>query len=279
MTTETLHDCPDCGRKNFSSRGIKSHVCRPEKTTTTALPMSKKETQLVPVIRSFTELELTGTPTGGADAVIGAKLTELYNDAQAAELAILRFGAAFWAVEQTIRATCGAVSGGRGNEGGFKLWMRSHAPEIAETTARRYRDIAEATARKFQIADPVRVFSLPASELDQDDQDKRAAVVDFIANKSMRGLQLELGIITPKLGGARTPGEKIALPVLTAEQLANQTSDEVGQAIERIESLLIQQNVLQHMIRRPEFIRGVIEALNGIATRVEKAAKPLLLTA
>ncbi|MCS6275907.1 MAG: hypothetical protein H2171_01095 [Opitutus sp.] len=243
--------------------------------------MPKKEThQLVPVIGSFTSLELTGTPTGGGDAAIGQKLTELYNDAQAAELAILRFGAAFWAVEQGIKSTRGFNSPKAGAGAyGFNNWLADHAPEVAITTARRYRDIAEATARKFQIADPVRVFSLPASELDQADQDKRAAVVDFIANKSMRGLQLELGIITPKLGGARTPGEKIALPVLTAEQLANQTSDEVGQAIERIESLLIQQNVLQHMILRPEFIRGVVEALNSIATRVEKAAKPLLQAA
>lgn len=206
MTAETLHDCHYCGRKNFTARGIKAHVCRPDKNTPEFPSMPKETThQLVPAIRSFTELELTGTPTGGADAAIGAKLTELYNDAQAAELAILRFGAAFWAVEQGINGTR-AVNSPKAGAGayGFKNWMADHAPEINERTARRYRDIAEATAEKFMIADPVRVFSLPFAELDQDDQKKRAAVVDFIANKSMRGLQLELGI--GGRGGSPTRG-------------------------------------------------------------------------
>ena len=206
MSTETLYDCHGCGRKNFTARGLKAHVCRPDKNILPFPSMQKETThQLVPVISSFTELELTGTPTGGADAAIGAKLTELYNEAQAAELAILRFGAAFWAVEQGVLATCGQNSPKSGPGAyGFISWMRDHAPEVAITTARRYRDIAEKTAEKFKISDPVRVFSLPASELDQDDQDKRAAVVDFIANKSMRGLQLELGI--GGRGGSTTRG-------------------------------------------------------------------------
>lgn len=43
MSTETLHDCAACGRKNFSSRGLKAHVCRPEKAQ--QFPMSKPEKQ------------------------------------------------------------------------------------------------------------------------------------------------------------------------------------------------------------------------------------------
>ncbi len=43
MSTETLHDCAACGRKNFSARGIKAHVCRPEKAQ--QFPMSKPEKQ------------------------------------------------------------------------------------------------------------------------------------------------------------------------------------------------------------------------------------------
>ena len=88
-------------------------------------------------------LEITGSPFGTDDTAVGEKLTQLYHEAQAAELAILRFGAAFWVVEQKVSATCGANSPASGpGSYGFKSWLRDHAPEIAETTARRYRDIA-----------------------------------------------------------------------------------------------------------------------------------------
>ena len=26
--TETLHDCPKCGRKNFTTAGLRAHVCK-----------------------------------------------------------------------------------------------------------------------------------------------------------------------------------------------------------------------------------------------------------
>jgi hypothetical protein len=48
MSTETLHDCHGCGRKNFTARGIKAHVCKPDKNilpfpsmTTTTLTTTK----------------------------------------------------------------------------------------------------------------------------------------------------------------------------------------------------------------------------------------------
>jgi hypothetical protein len=137
------------------------------------------------------------TPSfGTTDAEVGQKLTALYHEAQAAELAILRFGAAFWAVEQGVNATRGVNSPKRGpGSYGFANWLRDHAPEIAEGTARRYRDIAEATAERFKIEDPVRVFSLPAAELAPAEAKQQAKVIDFMAGHSMRGIQMELGLI------------------------------------------------------------------------------------
>jgi hypothetical protein len=160
---------------------------------------------IVPSVRSLTALEITGTADGAPDKAVGAKLTELYHEAQSAELSILRFGAAFWAVEQAVLATRGQNSPERGPGAyGFSSWLRDNAPEIALATARRYRDVAEATAQRFKITDPVRVFSLAPEKLDDAERAKRDKVVDFVADKSMRGLQLELGLVTTR-GGDNTP--------------------------------------------------------------------------
>lgn len=132
------------------------------------------------------------------DAAVGRELTALYNDA---EMSILRFGAAFYAVEKIVNATRGVNSPKRGpGSYGFANWLAEHSPEIAEGTARRYRDIAEAVAQKFKIADPVKFFNAPAAELDEKDQAKRAKVIDFVADKSVRGLQLELGLVANRGG-------------------------------------------------------------------------------
>ena len=184
--------------------------------------MSKTALQIVPAT-PFAGLNITGSPTGIGDRKVGQKLTALYRDAQAAELAILRFGAAFWAVEQVVLSTCGQNSGPGAY--GFASWLRDHAPEISRTTAIRYRDIAEATAEKFKIADPVRVFSLPVEELDEQERAKREKVVEFVADKSMRGIQLELGLVESRGRGGYHPSE-----VAVARWLEEHHADLAGTA-------------------------------------------------
>ncbi|MDR2982327.1 MAG: hypothetical protein LBV12_08795 [Puniceicoccales bacterium] len=128
-------------------------------------------------------------------AEIGAQLTILYRDAQEAELKILRFGAAFSAVEQNL-STRGQVSGGRGNKGGFAEWLRTYAPDISRPTAIRYRDIAIGIAEKFNIIDPVAFFDADPKTLPAPEQKKREKVLEFVSEKSVRAIQLELGLTT-----------------------------------------------------------------------------------
>ena len=42
------------------------------------------------------------------------------------------------------------------------------------------------------------------------------------------------------------------------------------------EELLLKENAMQHLAGYPHEIRGVVEALNELSTKVSKAAKPLL---
>lgn len=146
------------------------------------------------------------TLTAENHAQVGKELTRLYREAQAAELAIVRFGAAFWAVESELTRRRGDAEnetvatrghGGKfGDKGsGFKGWLEEYAPEISRTTARRYRDIAAALIEKFQIENPVEFFSAAPEALPASAQKKREEVIEFIASKSVRAIQMELGLI------------------------------------------------------------------------------------
>lgn len=101
----------------------------------------------------------------------------------------------------------------------------------------------------------------------------------FIGDSSFSELLAEHGIKeTAALGGARTKGKggKGAQP--DAEQLYLFARDEIGEVIERAETLLIKENRLQYLVAHPEEVRGVIYALNTLAEKVESAAKDFLKT-
>jgi hypothetical protein len=139
-------------------------------------------------------------PLTAADHIrLGAELTALYQEALVGHLRVLAFGAKFLEVEANV-STCGQVSGGRGNKGGMSDWLRAHAPEVSRSTAYRFRDIAEAVAKKFKLAEPARVFALTAGELTPKEQRARKKVLAFTEEKSLRGLQLELGLVATRGG-------------------------------------------------------------------------------
>jgi hypothetical protein len=64
---------------------------------------------------------------------------------------------------------------------------------------------------------------------------------------------------------------------LTPEQLYEQSRDEIGGAILRLENLLLTENRLQYLAGHPE-LPGVVESLETLAKKIRKAATPLLET-
>ncbi len=135
----------------------------------------------------------------GDHAQVGAQLTALYRAAQDAELAILRFGAAFWWAEENCAHLHSFTAGGpgRGKKGGFADWLRRHAPEVERTKAIRLRELAKAIAEHHQLggaAETVSLLETDPATLAPADQAKREEVRAFVAEKSVRALQLELGL-------------------------------------------------------------------------------------
>lgn len=133
------------------------------------------------------------------DAALGSELTALYHDANDGFRRVLRFGARFLQIEASVTMeTPGRDQAGQFKDsgGGMKGWLEAHAPQIARSTAYKYRDVTEALAKKYQIADPVLCFSAPASELPEAEAAQQAKALDFVAEKSIRQVQLELHLIT-----------------------------------------------------------------------------------
>lgn len=172
----------------------------------------------------------TNSPTSLSPADhqrLGAELTSLYHDAVEGNMRILAFGARLLEVEQVV-STCGIVNPlsckSSKSGGGLKAWLAENAPEISIGTAWRWKDIAEATAEKFKIKNPAAIFGSDAKSLGDADRAKREKVATFVAEKSQRGLQLELGLATRAASGGDTRSAKAR-----AEQAArgHVPSDEV----------------------------------------------------
>jgi len=172
-----------------------------------------------------TKNELATTPTATLTPAehkqLGEELTALYQDAIDGHLRVLAFGARFLAAENIV-STCGnfnLLSCSSSRKGtGMKAWLAQYAPEISQPTACRFRDIAQAVADKFKIADPARIFTTTPKELLPADLKKRETALEFTAEKSMRAIQLELGLIVRKTEAQRI-GEKIAEARARGEKL------------------------------------------------------------
>lgn len=166
--------------------------------------------------------------------------------------------------------------------GEFLPWLKSRtAKEVGYTNctfmmrlAREWID-ASKVARKEAAALPDNQFAL-----DTQDAAMRRLVANaekFVGKLSWTELLQKHGIKEQaKLGGARARNTANDTAPTDPEQLELFALDEIGGAILRAEQLLIAENRLQHLVKRPEAIRGVVESLRKLADQVEAAAKPLL---
>ncbi|EIP99478.1 hypothetical protein OpiT1DRAFT_03996 [Opitutaceae bacterium TAV1] len=239
-----LHTCPRCGVPGFTAAGLKRHFRHDHPSPfPPALTMPKKPlknvtaTAIVPA--GSAPLVLNRTEIAAGDhAQIGQQLTALYREAQDAEVAIIRFGAAFWFVENEIVSGTRAGNSPKRGPGsyGFESWLRDNAPEISFRTARRYRDLAEAISAKYRLGgakETCELFDASPEQLPPDWQAKREKVRSFISDKSVRALQLELNLASapaPRNVDPKT-GKRIHYPTtktkaeLQAERLAVAKAD------------------------------------------------------
>jgi len=195
-TTELLHTCPTCNTPNFTARGLKAHRCNGIDRSV-ALPVGAPD-------MGTSEQIVVATGQVSDDAVMGAQLTEQYHRAVGAMTEILRFGAMMMMLQQN-HSTRGVVSGGRGKKGGLNEWLRTYAPEVKQSTAYRFMNVALAVSEKFELPKKVSFIDLaskPADELPKKLQKKQLELWDFVNGTSQRSW---LDQFTPKGGHRERP--------------------------------------------------------------------------
>jgi hypothetical protein len=135
---------------------------------------------------------------------MGAQITAQYLKTEVAQLEIITLGAMLAQIEALdVGGTlCHQPQGGRYLKGsGLKPWLAKYAPDVDYTKARRYRDIAQELVRKFSLKSAERLELIATTDekelkdLDPALRKKRAKVVNFVSEKSVRAMQLELGLI------------------------------------------------------------------------------------
>lgn len=197
---EQLHDCPKCGRKNFTAGGLRAHACRPLTLETLAV--------LPPV-------------AGSEDAVMGRQLTEQWERVKASRREDLIFGA----MMLKVRERCECVSA-RGHTpfskgDGVKGWLDEHAPTVSRSVAYRLMEIAEGVKEDFALKkiDLEALLTAQVEGLDSKLAAKRAKIEEVIEGKSQRQLLLEFGSGEAKdRGGHREKKESGTTTGMTPEE-------------------------------------------------------------
>lgn len=211
MSNETLYDCPECGGKNFTARGLTAHAC------------AKRQAKALAVV----------TTPAVNDAEMGAQLTTQYHRAVNAMPEILRFGAMMIRLREHLSGSNAHVGhkalpkGVNAHDGGVKAWLEKHAPEVKRTTAQRFEDVTLSVAQDYaqlvgakvakQYALPELVSADPA-KLPPAIAKKQQALFDHVSGTSQKSW-LDKFRPAKERGGNRHTGAKRATRPLSAEEI------------------------------------------------------------
>lgn len=220
---ETLHTCPDCGRKNFTSRGLKAHAC---KGAALALP-------------DASECKL-----------MGEQLTAQYKLATSGMQQVVIFGAMMLKLRDKHPETA-KHGGSRRSSSNVELekvtlrgWLEKHAPEVKLTTALRFLNVTEAiTADYAQIvgAKTAKLISLPdlvttpTEQLPKGCEAKQLTLFEFVNGTSQRSWLDRFSPESPQKRGANGRGnDKPRAP--TAAELAEAAKNEITDVLNLLDA-------------------------------------------
>ena len=172
--------------------------------------------------------------------------------------------------------------------GQFVKWLESvqkctSGAHFKRRQAAYYMALALVFLEKAKVQKPD-LLALPGDQLSLEVGDGHAAqqffakAQKFVGDLSLNELLIKHGIkgvgLQKELAKAAAAEEPTPPP--TAEQLYQQSRDEIGHILTRAEDLFIKENRLQYLAGNREEIAGVVASLRRLADKVEAAAKPLL---
>jgi len=176
--------------------------------------------------------------------------------------------------------------------GSFRPWLESANVNFGShlsahsrvKIANNYMRLASAFLEKAKVTKPS-LLALPGDQTaielgdNHPSRDLFEKLDSFVGTLSLNELLIAHGIKdTKKLGGARTAGEAEAEAdaAPSPESLAATVRDEVGGAIERLETLILKEARLAHVAADHAFLRGVAQALGNLALKGDEKIRELL---
>jgi len=223
MSKEPLHDCPKCGRKNFTASGLKAHAC---KGAALALPDASE------------------------DKLMGEQLTEQYKRATSGMQQVVIFGAMMIKLREKHPeiAQRGGDRKSKSNVDFDRLtlaqWLDKFAPEVKRTTALRFLHVTEAiTADYVQIvgAKTAKLISLPdlvttpAGQLPKGCEAKQLTLFEFVNGTSQRSWLDRFSPESPQKRGANGRGNNKPR-ALTAAELAEAAKNEITDVLNLLDA-------------------------------------------
>lgn len=223
MTPEPLHDCPKCGRKNFTSRGLKAHAC---KGAALALPDASE------------------------DKLMGEQLTEQYKLATSGMQQVVICGAMMIKLREKHPELTkkGGDRKSKPNVGIDRLtlagWLEKYAPEVKRQTAQRFLNVTESIAADYaQIvgAKTAKMISLPdlvttpAGQLPKGCEAKQLTLFEFVNGTSQRSWLDRFSPESPQKRGRDGRGnDKPRAP--TAAELAEAAKNEITEVLNLLDA-------------------------------------------
>lgn len=263
---EPLHTCPKCGRKNFTTRGLKAHVCRPDRnpspmaktsptstvsSKTAALAVLSEPQQLVPVAQL-------------QDAALRAA-AEIGSSQRNTALRAILLGLTLHRVKASLKY------------GEFTGWLlqklpmvTSWSPATAKKNASFYMRLATVAVEKSKATRP-ELLALPGdqAQLTLDTCEGEAKqfmekLSKFVGEQSLDELLRKHEIrTTAKLGGAHEQDgdgtDAVDTTPPTPEELATRAKTELSDWLDHGRQLLITDNVCSSM--QPADIKAFDHAL------------------
>ena len=223
MSKDILHDCPHCGRKNFTTRGLKAHAC---KGAALALPDASE------------------------DKLMGEQLTEQYKRATSGMQQVVICGA----MMIKLREKHPELTKKGGDQKSKSIvdidrltlaqWLEKFAPEVKRTTALRFLNVTESIAQSYAEivgAKTAKMISLPdlvtmpARELPKGCEAKQMTLFDFVNGTSQKSWLDQFSPQSPQKRGRETRGnDKPRAP--TASELVEAAKNEIADVLNLLDA-------------------------------------------
>jgi hypothetical protein len=240
--TETLHDCPVCGRKNFTAKGLKAHRCKGPAQALLA----------------------HGSASAQDDVLMGEQLTAQYERATSGMQQVVICGAMMIKLrelhpELSKRGNPDAANAKkkgsnvhRGHliaDGPITLskWLEKYAPEVKRPTAIRFLHVTESIAEdyaKIVGAKTAKLISLPdlvttpAQQLPQGCEAKQLTLFEWVNGTSQKSWLDRFSPESPQKRGRDGRGETKPRPK-TAAELAQDAADEMTELLNQLDSWFV----------------------------------------